>query len=224
MIKKIYNKIIYLAQCLIYNIPLWAIAAHYKLDKATSSGFHNYIPVYESLFHKIKNNVSTVVEIGIGVTENGQMAHMTDYGYRTGNSLRCWRDYFPYAQIIGIDIYKADLHEDRITTYIGDQTDEKSMKMIFEYLTKKIDIIIDDGTHIYNDQINNFIWLHTYLSERGLYIIEDVDHEIISKFQSLEGMSLELKIIIKKLFKINIIKENTKKYNCMVIFEKVESK
>jgi len=230
MLKKIYYKINHFAESMVYygyrflsikSIPLWALAAFYKLDKAASSGFHNYISIYESYFSKIKKNVNALVEIGIGVTESGQMAHMTDYGYRTGNSLRCWRDYFPNAQIIGIDIYQVDIHEERITTYIGDQTREHSMKNIFESLDKKIDIIIDDGTHEYIDQINNFIWLHTYLNKKGLYIIEDVDHEIVSKFISLEGISAGLKIEIEKTYNLKIVKENTKKYNCMVIFEKI---
>lgn len=230
MLKKIYYKIKHFAECMGYygyrylsnkSTPLWALAAFYKLDKAMSSGFHNYISIYESYFSKIKKNVNVLVEIGIGVTESGQMAHMKDYGYRTGNSLRCWRDYFPNAQIIGIDIYQVDIHEERITTYVGDQTREQSMKNIFELLDKKIDIIIDDGTHEYIDQINNFVWLHVYLNEKGLYIIEDVDHEVVSKFISLEGISAGLKIEIEKKYNLRIVKENTKKYNCMVIFEKI---
>ena len=230
MLKKIFYKAVHFSQCIIYYalrlfsiqiIPLWALSAYYKLDKATYSGFHNYISVYERIFRNLKKSASTVVEIGIGVTESGQMAHMTGLGYRTGNSLRCWRDYFLNAQIIGIDIHKVDIFEERITTYVGDQRDEKSMKNIFNSIDRRIDIIIDDGTHEYDDQINNFIWLNNYLYNKGLYIIEDVDYEEISKFQKFEGVSLELKRIIQKTFKLNIIIESTKNNNCMVIFEKI---
>ncbi len=232
MNKQLYNKIIHLSQCLAYwafnsysnqRTPLWALAAHYKLDKLSSSGYHNYIPVYENLFRGVKKNIYTVVEIGIGVTESGQMAHVTKNGYKTGNSLRCWRDFFPNAQIIGIDIYKADLHEERITTFVGDQTDENSMKNIIHSLNKKIDIIIDDGTHRYEDQLNNFVWLHTYLNESGLYIIEDVDHKCISKFESLSDLTPAENVTIQKTFRTKIIKDYTRNNNCLVVFEKILS-
>jgi hypothetical protein len=95
------------------------------------------------------------------------------------------------------------------------------MKNIFNSIDRRIDIIIDDGTHEYDDQINNFIWLNNYLYNKGFYIIEDVDYEEISKFQKFEGVSLELKRIIQKTFKLNIIIESTKNNNCMVIFEKI---
>ena len=97
------------------------ISKKYALDKNINiSGYHNYIPTYSILFDNIRTNVKVVFEIGIGSIENGQMgAYFGDLyktGYRTGNSLRCWEEYFMNAKIYGIDIY--DCSRDNTILYM----------------------------------------------------------------------------------------------------------
>jgi hypothetical protein len=81
------------------------LSAKYSLDKNICTGCHNYIPGYSSLFDKIRYDVKVVLEIGIGSIENSQMSGVIPLGYKTGNSLRCWAEYFENAKIYGIDIY-----------------------------------------------------------------------------------------------------------------------
>jgi hypothetical protein len=52
---------------------------------------------------------------------------------------------------------------------IGDATKEETIKKL-----DNIDIIIDDGSHRLNDQLNSFSLLHTKLKASGVYIIEDI--------------------------------------------------
>ena len=83
------------------------ISKKYGLDKNIASGCHDYISGYHSIFCDIRNDVKTLLEIGIGSVENGQMCNTYGKplpGYQTGNSLRCWKEYFPNAKIYGIDI------------------------------------------------------------------------------------------------------------------------
>jgi demethylmacrocin O-methyltransferase len=57
--------------------------------------------------------------------------------------------------------------------FCGSQSDEKILsKIVNKY--KKFDIIIDDGSHVNKDVIKTFNFLFPFLSENGLYFIEDI--------------------------------------------------
>ena len=84
----------------------------------------------------------------------GHNGTITKYGYKTGNSLRMWRDYFINANIHGIDIYKEAMiyDEDRLpfdqwivfedgVEVMPRQTADKVANLIYtlsQYSTKKI--------------------------------------------------------------------------------------
>jgi hypothetical protein len=54
-----------------------------------------------------------------------------------GASLRVWRDFFPNAQVIGIDIDEKTMFKDeRINTYVVDQTDVHSIRSFLNEFTK----------------------------------------------------------------------------------------
>ena len=87
---------------------LCKLALQYKTDKVRDIR-HNYTPIYHELFHGIRQSAEVVVEIGIGHqgndVKNPSVSHMSHVqNYMIGASLYMWRDYFPNAQIIGIDI------------------------------------------------------------------------------------------------------------------------
>jgi hypothetical protein len=94
--------------------------------------------------------------------------------------LRLWRDYFPNANIIGIDIDKEVLfQEDRIETFYCDQTNSNSIKDFIKksnLLPSSCDIIIDDGLHEFEAGKTLFEGLIDSLSSDGIYVIEDVNH------------------------------------------------
>src|SRR6266436_5520710 len=73
-----------------------------------SSGGHAYLDWYETFFQPIRYKSFTFVEIGVG----------------SGASIRMWRDYFPNALIVGMDIDdKTEFVEERIRISHGDQGD-----------------------------------------------------------------------------------------------------
>jgi hypothetical protein len=117
---------------------------------------HNYLPVYDRYFAPIRQDVRKVLEIGV----------------QGGKSLRMWRDYFPNAEVYGLDLDPAckAVEEDRIRIVIGDQSKESDLAE----LPTDFDIIIDDGSHIPAHQINTFRHLFRHnMNERGIYVVED---------------------------------------------------
>ena len=92
--------------------------------------------------------------------------------------MRLWRDFFPKAQIIGIDIDSDILfEEDRISTYHCDQTCSDSIENFCELVSlspSSIDIIIDDGLHEFHAGKSLFEAMNKYLAMDGIYVIEDI--------------------------------------------------
>ena len=103
-----------------------------------------YLDIYEKFFKHKREAVKNFVEIGV----------------LNGASLRTWKDYFPNANIFGIDIDPEckNLEEDRIKIFIGDQNDDDFLKTIKTEIPQ-IDILIDDGSHITRHQIKTFNYL-----------------------------------------------------------------
>jgi hypothetical protein len=76
-----------------------------------------------------------------------------------GASLRVWKDYFKNAEIYGGDIDKDILfEEDRIKTFYVDQLNTSSIEAMWQKIRiKNFDIIINDGLHTTDANINFFL-------------------------------------------------------------------
>jgi hypothetical protein len=140
---------------------------------------HNYADVYELMFRLRRNDVKLLVECGMGTNNPNLRSTMGSSG-KPGASLRLWRDYFKNANIIGIDIDREILfQEDRITTFHCDQTSQKSISKFVQDASlgnASCDIIIDDGLHEFHAGKTLFEGLINFLTEDGIYVIEDVNH------------------------------------------------
>ncbi|GMO59899.1 MAG: hypothetical protein Ta2G_19960 [Termitinemataceae bacterium] len=139
---------------------LQELGEYYKTDKLD----HNYLPHYKRAFENLRYKNIKLIEIGVG-------------GYSVpnagGNSLRMWKEYFPKGFIYGIDIYdKSLLQEERLKIFQGSQIDKKFLEGVIEY-TGSPDIIIDDGSHINKHIIETFKILFPFLSDGGIYAVED---------------------------------------------------
>lgn len=148
--------------------PLCELAFKYGTDKCPQI-FHTYTPVYYELLKDL--NPKKVLELGIGTSYT--MRHVT--GYLPGASLRMWRDFFPNAQVYGVDISKESMfEEDRITTFLMDTRSEEDMTRLIKTIGSDIDLVVDDGPHDSTSQINTARMLLPQLKEGVIYIIEDV--------------------------------------------------
>lgn len=175
----------------------------YHIDKMTPNGYHH---LYVKLLEPIKEKVTNVLEIGLGTTDPTLVSNMNfavSTGYQTGNSLRVWREFFPNANVYGIDVdEKAIFQEDRITTFACDSMNVSKMQNILTPLDKKFDLIIDDGLHTLEGNLGTLESTLPYLADDGIYIMEDINQyndvyieQLLSsnRFRKLtEGYKLEL--------------------------------
>lgn len=149
------------------------IAFKYKTDKCPRIK-HHFTEHYHSMFKDRRDSVRKVLEVGIGLME--------PY-YVVGASLYMWREYFPNAQICGIDILADLIFEDeRIMTYLCDQTDKDSMHKLISIVGSDIDLFIDDGNHTPESQVATCLTVMPLLDKNVTYVIEDVGvREIVNQ-------------------------------------------
>jgi radical SAM superfamily enzyme YgiQ (UPF0313 family)/MoaA/NifB/PqqE/SkfB family radical SAM enzyme/Tfp pilus assembly protein PilF len=151
---------------------LAALARAFKTDK---EGEHFYAQHYQRAFQSRRLERLNILEIGIGGYDNPTEG---------GASLRMWKAYFPNSRIFGIDIHDKSYHdEDRIKTFQGSQVDEEFLLRVAAEIGR-IDIIIDDGSHLNEHVITTFKILFPILSPDGMYVVEDVQ---TSYWESVEG-------------------------------------
>ena len=136
---------------------------------------HTYSDFYSMIFDHCRYDVKRVFECGIGLNKSIFASNMVN-NYKPGASLRVWRDYFINAKIIGADINRDVLfQEERIETFYIDQTNPVSINDFWkEVELSDFDFILDDGLHNFDAGLCLFEHSITKLSERGIYIIEDV--------------------------------------------------
>lgn len=153
------------------------LAFKYGSDKCPQIK-HYYTEFYYELFKDKKNVVKKVLEIGIGYPDI-----MDNYpGYVIGASLLMWKDFFPNAIIYGIDNNpKTIFKTNRIDTILCNQRDEHRLKNIINYIGSDIDLVIDDGSHLPEDQILTASIIVPMLDKSSIYIIEDVGNPSIIK-------------------------------------------
>lgn len=118
-----------------------------------------YFKSYDKYFSKFRNKPLKILEIGVW----------------KGGSLQMWKNYFgKQTQIVGMDIDDncKQFEEEQIEIFIGDQNNPNDLaKLVEKY--QNFDIIIDDGGHINEHQINTFNFLFDYLNSGGIYLVED---------------------------------------------------
>ena len=206
------------------HIVLSKLAEKYKLDKSITTNCHNYIPIYTELFMNCRYSVKTVLEIGIGSIENGQMSGVIKYGYKTGNSLKCWSDYFVNSKIYGIDIFNHhELNTDKITTYVADQGNSIDLDNVINKINNKLDVIIDDGSHLLEHQVFSFMYLNKHLSNNGIYVIEDIQKHNLSKFKDLSAFPSHFQEYIHKYFKYTLYEglNDNRSDDYMIVFTRL---
>ena len=152
-------------------------------DKTT---LHAYGPIYDELFHPRKDQVRNVLEIGV----------------LSGASLVNLANFFPKANILGIDIdlknVRYGMDNPRITmiecdaTKVEDLTTKPSLGFPLSLITLAgFDIVIDDGSHAPEDMVASFVIWSSKVKSGGLYVIEDVTEEELSRVPVtyVDGMS-----------------------------------
>lgn len=145
------------------DLTLEQIFNKYETDKSSK---HDYHTIYEPDFKKIKYDKINILEVGV---------------FR-GKSMEAWLEYFPNAQLYGIDIFKRVpaaevpvLKRKRTHWAACDSTTLVAQSTIKrKWPDVKFDIILDDGLHTLKGQAKTCMNLMPLLKDGGTYYIEDV--------------------------------------------------
>lgn len=157
-----------------FETPLCKIAYKYGVDRCGQI-CHNYTPFYWELLKDRRESVKKVVELGVG--SRAVMASAPKQ-YRTGAGLFMWREFFPNAQIFGVDINPNAqvVGEERIETFVLDSTKDDDLEVLISKVGSDIDLLIDDAIHFGCFQIPTCLFLMPYLRVDGIYVIEDIQN------------------------------------------------
>lgn len=133
------------------------LAFKYGTDKRGSR--HGYVKTYEELFSPWQSIPIKLLEIGV-------------YNCSSHNM---WVDYFPNAQIYGIDINDSLFEKYKQSRLLLDKVDQGDIHALNDYALANgpWNIIIDDGSHLSSHQKLSFNVLWEYLKAGGYYVIED---------------------------------------------------
>ena len=135
-------------------------------DNTVSWHKHPYTAVYNILFSNIRYNKLNIAELGV----------------LESSSMKCWREYFPNANLFGFDWDKDCLEKGKDLklyntkyNFIDVKNPESLNNVLSEY--EKFDIISEDTSHLFEDQINVCKIAHKYLKPGGILIIEDISRD-----------------------------------------------
>ena len=124
-------------------------------DKETN---HHYGDAYESLFpdEEDRADVKLVMEVGVA----------------DGSCLLAWRDIFPNALVVGMDIHHSDrAHGDRIEFRMGDQRSKADCERAAA--GRLFDVILEDAYHSTENTLLTLFHLWPFVHPGGLYIVEE---------------------------------------------------
>jgi predicted O-methyltransferase YrrM len=124
---------------------------------------------YNKFFEPRRYSVQSLLEVGIAY----------------GGSLLLWRDYFPNATIMGIDIYGCDTVENK-ERIIPIYTNAYSVDFVKLLAKESFDVVIDDGPHSFESMCFFLTHYIDLVKSGGLLVLED----IINPLWTLELLKL----------------------------------
>ena len=134
-------------------MTLQEIGLKHNTDKAT---YHKFCDFYERELQG--KEITSILEIGV----------------KDGASLRMWKEFYPHAEVIGVDITRP-LKIKGCTVIRADGT-----KPIEQLKGKIFDLIIDDGSHLVSHQIVSFLLYKN--SFNVAYIVEDLHTSFLQEY------------------------------------------
>lgn len=137
----------------------------------------NYTDVYQAYFEHRRDEGIRLLEIGLGVAGDRWEAKIVHGRNSGGASVKMWRDYFPEAQVTGLDVNDGSfLDDDRTSTFVVDQGSRAELQAFLDaHPDPHFDVIIDDGSHRADHQQISLETLFPALRSGGLYFIEDLN-------------------------------------------------
>lgn len=184
---------------------LTKLSSKYGCDK--SDRRHMYTPLYHRIFESHRHEKFNFIEFGFGV----------------GNSTKMWLEYFTKAKLITIDI-RPEPNDKLIKKYIkngrleyvnASQIDKSAvLKVLNKY--KEFFIIIDDASHVPEDQQFTFGFAFPYVKNDGWYVIEDLkckrNHNKLFEIKADKTLKFLNKFMKNGKFHSKVLSEDENKY------------
>ena len=162
------------------DLNLDAIGLAQKTDK--SSLCHDFLQLYDRILGGIRYEPVKLLEIGV----------------YDGGSVRMWEEYFPRGKIVGVDIdaRTARHRSERIDIEIVDQSNVEQLHGLAQ-THGPFDVIVDDGSHVWDHQITSLRYLFPWVKPGGYYILEDLDtsygtHQPVYRGRAVESAATYL--------------------------------
>lgn len=172
---------------------LTELANKYGTDKGTQHyEAHNYTPIYEKYLEQYRDRAVKFMEIGVN-----------DPRF-PGASLKMWSEFFTNknTKIYGVDINPPKelflAEGGRINLLLADQSRPEQLAELVAYYGAW-DVVLDDGLHTFECQINSFFTIFPWMNRKGLYFIEDCHakdcHKTIELFKTLRPGAMDISSI-----------------------------
>jgi hypothetical protein len=144
-----------------------------------------------------------ILEFGIG-TNNPKLVSTMGGDYSPGASLQGFAGFDPRVNVVGVDIDVNVLFQaDRIRTYQADQLSTDSLQALNKDLsTSEFDLIIDDGLHSPEANLNTLEFALNRVTPRGVVIIEDIPSRASSVWH-LVGYFLDRQGFASRLIRVD---------------------
>lgn len=158
-------------------------------DKSSCS--HNYLEKYEFFLQKFRRKNFHLLELGVA----------------SGGSLATWKEYFPFANIIGVDIDERcrQYADDRVDVIVADLSDEAELDKLHRFAPH---VIVDDASHLWSHQIKALFNLWPCLPSGGIYIIEDMETSLnMDVFPGYDDFSIDAYEVCSRIAKVVASKE-----------------
>lgn len=147
---------------------LCRLGRHYQTDKSpynTGRFRHPYTAVYDLLFSALRYQAVVLGEIGI----------------LDNRSMLCWREFLRNAELHGWDVREDYIAKARAAGLHATHYDLMDVKNGTDIAAKLgavqggFDILIDDSTHIFEDQIRIASLAWRFMKPGGIMVIEDIN-------------------------------------------------
>lgn len=136
-------------------------------DKETN---HRYGDAYEKIFSFEIGQISIIYNNVRSMREDVKL--MMEVGVADGSCLLAWRDIFPNATIVGMDIHHSDkAHGERIEFHLGDQRKREDCERAAG--GRLFDVIVEDALHDLDATLRTLLFLWPSVRPGGLYIVEE---------------------------------------------------
>ncbi len=199
---------------------LTKLSNKYGCDKSDKN--HRYTRRYHNFFDKHRNRKFNMIEFGFG----------------EGASVKMWMEYFTKANLVVVDmmeklprdpLIKKHVKSGRFEFVSADQIDMPKLLKVFDNY-KNFYIMIDDASHIAEEQQYTLGHLFQFVTPGGWYIIEDLkckrNHSKKIKVEADKTLKVLNNYVISNKFSSKVLtpKQNSylnKSIESVKIFDKI---